>query len=184
MSEQVPITVVSDYDGFIEALIALKYERSLTDSMIEELELLPDGWLGKIFGPARIKNVGPKSFDALLNVLAVDIVFVPNPERLAALERRRQRLQGDGKRERPAQDTSREAYLGKKTMKRVTPAVLRSMSKQGNEARNAKVSPERRSQIASRAGRARWKRRREARRLMAAASRLDSLRPAPHPLTP
>lgn len=154
MPEINTIAVFTDYDGMIEAMRARKDELQLTDKAIDELALLPDGYTAKLFGAARIKNVGPQSMGALLDVLCFEAHLVPNLEGLERLARRRAKIENDGKRLRPPPVLAR---LSSRAINRLMPDVASAMGKlgasKGGHARAAKLSPSRRRMIARKAAR-------------------------------
>lgn len=154
---EAPLATVTDYDGLIVALIARMKQLGLTVQLIDELALLPDGNAGKIFGPARVKNLGPKSLGGMLDVMCAKMILVSDPAALERLEIRRKRLIDDGKRVRPVVATVRTASLGKIQMKRVTPAVMREMQVRSRDTYRHVTKASTRRRVARTAARARWK---------------------------
>lgn len=152
IGEPAGISEVRDYDGLIEAFRARKAELGLTDAALNTLANLGGGHIGKLFGDARVKILGPHSLNNILWALAVKIVIVEDPEARADLEQHWE------KRERPIVDAQRRAKLGKTTMRRVIPAVMSELGKRGAAVTNALKTKKQRSVAAKRAADARWSR--------------------------
>jgi hypothetical protein len=145
--------VAHDCSELIEIYRQRKAELGLTDRFFDESSGLARGHVGKLLGAARVKGLGASSIRDMNSTLALKFIVVVDSE---AEEFMRDRWE---KRLRPAARASREAPLGKVTMKRVRPVVLRELSRLGNAARQKALAPSHRRRIAQLAAKARWSRR-------------------------
>lgn len=82
------MTAVQDYDGLITALRARADELALSTMTMDVLSGLPTGYVGKLFGPSRVKMIGLDSLWLLTDVLALDVVLVPSLEKARRMELR------------------------------------------------------------------------------------------------
>ena len=145
--------VARDCNELIEIYRQRKAELQLTDKFFDECSGLARGHIGKLLGRAQIKHLGSASIHALNCSLAVKFIVVVDDETERVMLGKWER------RSRPLPRTaSREAPLGKVTMKRVRPVVLRELSRLGNAARQKALAPSHRRRIARLAAKARWAR--------------------------
>lgn len=63
----------------IAALRARRDELQITHATIEDIGLLPDGYVSKVLGAKPIKNIGPKALEGLLYGLGAVLSLAPNP---------------------------------------------------------------------------------------------------------
>jgi hypothetical protein len=63
----------------IAALRARRDELQITHATIEDIGLLPDGYVSKVLSDNPMKNIGPKALEGLLDGLGVVLVLQPNP---------------------------------------------------------------------------------------------------------
>jgi hypothetical protein len=141
-----------DCNELVDLYRQRKVELGLTDAWFDDHSGLTKGHLGKLFGDAQVKTLGPVSIHALNCSLAVKFIVVVDENAEAIM---RGRWEG---RERPAPLCMPRA--SKRAIERFKPIITRENNKAiaplGGLARAAKLSPRRRSQIARRAARARW----------------------------
>lgn len=142
--------VFSNYGGFVDALLIAKNYLGLSNSHVEHMIGLVAGHVDKNLGPSRIKNIGPTLFDDYLECFAVEFVMRVNP---AAEKRMKTRWEGrNKKRVRPYAHSMSMAV-----MERAKGAFHKEKAEQLTNGRK-KIAPERRSKIARRAAKARWRR--------------------------
>jgi hypothetical protein len=124
------------------ALRTAQAERGISCEEIDAAALLASGHASKLLAPIPIRRLGPETLFPLVWVLGKRLVIEDDPE--AAAPPRRNEKRG-------------AAYVGslKKAAERIVRLQRRAWSRAANEARNAKLSPERRSEIARTAARAR-----------------------------
>lgn len=154
MTDARRIWEAADYDGLIEGLRCRVVELGVTHAVLDELTGLQTGYIGKLLGPVQAKKLGPLSLNLLLQVLAVKIVLVEDPEGVAAMSARWEQ------RVRPDYNAERSASVGKTTIKRMFPVIAREMGKRSGAARMLKMKPETRRRVARQAAKARWQKRR------------------------
>lgn len=146
------LATAASYDEMIDALVARKNELGLSNEMVDELTGLPGGYTGKVLGPARVKKMGALSLWLMLEVLALKIEFhtdLQTAEKMAV--RWEKRSEGQANLNNNARPLSMRA-LAKKHR-----ATFRASGKAGNRARQAALSPEKRSMLARRAAKKRWR---------------------------
>lgn len=154
MSIECRIAVVQNYDDFIAGIKSRFAAIGVTYREFEATFGFASGHVGKLLGDARVRKIGPHTFDGFLEYLACDLVLVDNPERRARMEQFWQkRVRGD-------YSAQRQALVGKVTINRMFPVIAREMQKRSTAAK----SPATRRRVARTAARARWKNRRKARK--------------------
>jgi hypothetical protein len=149
------IAIVTTYDGLLEALQQQQHKLGLNNETMEEFTCLPLGYIGKLFGPAQVKRLGPVSLDEILHILGVQLVIVENIE---AAQKTRARIEAKG-REKTRSQARFEHHahlLGIKTKERVKPVLLSEWGRRGIQVRNQRMSPRKRRQSARHAAKARW----------------------------
>jgi hypothetical protein len=128
-------------------------ERGISCEEIDAAALLASGHASKLLAPVPIRRLGPETLFPLVWALGKRLVIEDDPEAPAL----------------PRQNEKRGvAYVGsrkhqthaslKKAAERIVRLQRRVWSRAANEARNSKLSPERRSEIARKAARARHRR--------------------------
>ncbi|HEY5129389.1 MAG TPA: hypothetical protein VIJ35_19240 [Bradyrhizobium sp.] len=121
---------------------------SITHEGLEALGFAK-GHIGKLLAPNRSKNVGPKTFGPLLQLLGIKLIAIEDKE--------------GTKNMRPHWVKRRKA-APMLSMERMRPAVWLFTPRSAHRAlkiRNVKLTADERSNIASHASRARWERRAE-----------------------
>lgn len=149
-----PIATIRTQDDLIEALRVAKAMRGLSNDFCDQRAGLTRGHTDKVLGPTRAKSLSPMVFDLLMEIFAVELILVPNPEAEARMKPRWE-----------DRDTSNvrtgEHRVSKHVIERAKPHVLREHMKKANAARNSQLSCEQRSEIARKGGRARQRNRRK-----------------------
>jgi transcriptional regulator with XRE-family HTH domain len=141
----------TDYDSLVAALRARIDALNLSHRVIEELAGMAEGSLAKYLADLRVKHLSITSLLQISEAVGVRGLLVIDEKLL-----RRMRPHYE-QRETRKIHARRHAKLGATTMKRVRPVVLSELGKAGAAARNAKLSAEARSTLASMAARARWR---------------------------
>jgi hypothetical protein len=75
MLDERAFATITDYDGFIAAIVARMTAIGITHEGLEALGFAK-GHVGKILAPNRSKNVGPKTFGPLLQLLGLKLIAV------------------------------------------------------------------------------------------------------------
>lgn len=152
MSTSAPVAEFMDYDSLVAAFRARVEQLGITYATIDDLANLAKGHTAKLLGPTMPKRFGPLTFNAIAATLAVKFVMVVDENAAAGM--------GEywAKRERSRHRACKQASVGKTTIRRVFPAVIKEFATIGGRARAAKTTPEQRRIIASRGGRERWRR--------------------------
>jgi hypothetical protein len=142
-----PAVTFSTYAEFIEALVAAKNYRNLSNQHIERMFGITN--VDKYLGPSRSKNLGPMLFDAFLECFAVQFVMQPNP---AAEER----MRGHWEVRNTARIRANAKPLSIAVMRRAKALIFSENGRKGGSSRLKKVPPVRRQEIARNAALARW----------------------------
>lgn len=141
------------YDDLIDAMRARVAELGITMQTLDELSGLQPGYSAKLLGPARIKTLGPMSFDALLGALALELV--PQSD-INAAQKMEARWEA---RERPIPSVGKRLSMAAE--RRFTPLIAREMGRRGGkksaEIRMTEWPQEKRRRIAKKAAKARWR---------------------------
>jgi hypothetical protein len=160
-----PIRSMSE---LLAALCARRDELNISHETIDGIAGLQAGYTSKLLAPTPIKNLGPMSFGALLGALGMALVAVPDPDAVAAVEKRWQ------KRKRPQKLVSASISPSidnqVPTEIQITPELqsfldqsgyMRAIGLRGNQKRNERLSRWKRKVLARRAAKARWAKCRE-----------------------
>lgn len=170
---------IRSYADLREALVMRKDTLGLTNALIDDLSGMQPGYTGKLLGAGQVKTMGPMSFDTMLSTLGVQLIMVEDMRavrRMAARWEKRERpntapklVQSASLRVAKTRAAQREALHlvmqknGKKGGRKsaagrmkLPASTRRRVARQAVKARNLKLSPERRSQIAKIAAQARW----------------------------
>ncbi len=75
-----PIATIRTQDDLIEPLRAAKAMRGLSNDFCDERGGLTRGHTDKVLGPTRAKSLSPMTFDMFMELLAVQLVLLPNPD--------------------------------------------------------------------------------------------------------
>ena len=137
----------SDYDGSIAAIKARLAEVKISYSRLDELANLPDGWSGKVLGDAQVRDMNWRHFLAMIETLGIGCMFYVDPKLVEQMQPHWDECQVLQRR------TNRLAKIGKKTLQRVFPVVLREHASRAGKG-NLKLSAEFRSERARLAGKA------------------------------
>lgn len=165
-----PLAVIRTQDDLVEALRVAKALRGLSNDFCDQRAGLTRGHVDKVLGPTRAKSLSPMVFDLLMEIFAVELILVPNPEAEARMKPRWE-----------DRDTSNvrtgEHRVSKHVIERAKPHVLREHMKKANEARNRQLTCEQKSEIARKGGRARQRNRRKSMRERIAERRAAKMVP-------
>lgn len=144
------------YDDLIDCFRRRKDELGLTMETLDRLTQLAPGYCAKVLGDAQVKKLGKDSFDEFMQALALQLHPAPDLAFAQKMERRWE----ENQRERPL--GGEHARVSMRALNRFTPIVVRirnaAIAPKGGKARAAKLSAKRRTQIARKAARARWRR--------------------------
>lgn len=148
---------IRTYDELIAGLAARKTQLGLTNDMLDALAGTPAGYAGKIFGPARVRALGPQSLEYFLGALGLTIQLVEDADSARRIESRIKN--GKGLMEGVHQIAPRNRTL-KDSVRRFS---VRHGRKGGRKSQEIRMSwdAERRSEIQRKAALNGWKRRRE-----------------------
>lgn len=152
------IATCRSYTDLIEALRARMAKFGITTAKLDELAVMPDGYTGKVFGPARVRAMGPLAFDNYLGTLGVDFVLVENQDRTARLINM---IEKGTPMLTTGEHASRRPRTLKESLRRFYVSNNRRAAKLAVAGRMKKISPAKRRQIARKAALARWSKRRE-----------------------
>jgi hypothetical protein len=111
-------------------------------------------WEANTWPPRGVKNLSVTSLLQISEAVGIRGIFVTDEKLL-----RKYRPLYENRNERKIHARQR-AKLGAATMRRVTPVVLSEIGKRGAAARNAKLTPEVRAELARAAAQCRWNRKR------------------------
>ena len=156
LDDRVLATVI-DYDSMIAAIRARMREINITNATLEAITGLPDGYLAKVLGGGRIKNLGPMSFGLIVQGLALKLAVF---EDHAATEKMRPRW---------AQRKKSLPLLPMASTRRATWLFTSRSGRKAAESRAKKLSPAERSAIGLHAIQERWRREKERQQCRAAA---------------
>jgi len=145
MLDERAFATITDYDGFIAAIVARMTAIGITHEGLEALGFAK-GHVGKILAPNRSKNVGPKTFGPLLQLLGIKLIAVEDEK---MTEEMRPHWQ---KREKAAPMHSIES-IPRAVWLFTTRSAHRALKR-----RHATLTPAERTHIARHAAQARWAR--------------------------
>jgi hypothetical protein len=86
--------LITDYDSLLRALVRRRQGLGLSQLAVDQISGLPEAYTSKI--EARMRNLGPLSFDLLLGTLGLSIALVPRPIRRALARKAQRRLRRRG----------------------------------------------------------------------------------------
>lgn len=148
------IAVIRRHQDITEVFRLMKERLGLTNEFCDDAGGLTKGHTDKILGPTGSKGWGPTTFDLFCEMFAVEFrVHVD----LEAAKRMQAVWEG---RERPLYPDAKVVRISKKLLDRAKPFVAQEMGRIGAAKKMVMLSAEHRSQIARKAARARWRRRR------------------------
>jgi hypothetical protein len=184
------IASFNTYSGMVEAMRARAQERriAITSSEVAALANLPEYYLAKLLSVHPVRRVGMISFAPLCSVLGIKMLMVEDKEMIARMERLAIQKFGHPLQPRNEACVHNGAAIEFKFSRRHMQKIGKNGSKLrwararmlaetasiiaplGAAARHAALSPRRRSQIARKAARARWRKVREAEAAVEAAT--------------
>lgn len=142
------IADVMDYGTLVDAFRARQRELGLTVDTIDRLGGFTPGHTGKLLGEAHVKKFGWLTLWLMMEVLGLKLIMVEDLAAVARMEGRWER------RTRPLRDDAHAISMA--LMERVKPAINKQIGARLSEHRK-KIPPAKRSSIARRAARARWR---------------------------
>lgn len=150
------LATCSTYDELIDALRTRKDALGLSNNDLDALAGTPAGYAGKIFGAARVRALGPLSFDCFLGALGLRFTLIEDEEQTARIRERsgnpKRILQGvkyNHKRNRSLKDS----------LRRLAVRNGRKGGRMQSEGRMKKLTPKQRQEIARNAIKTRWAKR-------------------------
>lgn len=158
------IAVVRKHQDIADVFRMMKERLGLTNEFCDDAGGLTKGHTDKILGPSESKSWGPTTFDLFCEMFAIEFrVHID----LNAAKRMEAVWEG---RERPLYPNARVKRISQKLIERAKPHVLSAHLKKANTARNTMLSCEHRSQIARKAAKSRWRKKRREKRSKPAPS--------------
>jgi hypothetical protein len=148
------IAVVRRHQDITEVFRLMRERLGLTLEFCDDVGGLAKGHTDKILGPSEVKNWGATTFDLFCEMFAIEFrvhVDIEAAKRMQAV--------WEG-RKRPLYPDARIKRISKQLIERAKPHVLRDHLKTANAARNALLSCEQRSEIARKAAKSRWRKKR------------------------
>jgi hypothetical protein len=139
------IARIEHSEALLAALRRRLVELNITHEVVDYLGGFQLGYCSKLLSNPPVKRLGHFSLFALLEVLALDIVLVENPERLETLKN-------------PAHLRRQRFLLKRPAIQIFAPDFLRLNGSKGGRARARNLSPKQLSRIGKRGARARWAR--------------------------
>jgi hypothetical protein len=133
---------IACYDDLVAAFRARKVELGLSDAALDERACLTSGHAGKLLGPSRERGIGAAVLTPLLDALGVDLIMVPNPEKLA--------LAGDVEQRKASHVRTVHPRIGQEQIRRCRPLVLAEAARRAANARWADSTPEDRQAVVAR----------------------------------
>jgi hypothetical protein len=133
-----------DYGQMLAGIRARVNEMQVNGERFDEFAGLPRGYLSKIAGTKPVRRIGITSMGPLLSALGVTCIFVEDPEATARLKNRLK-----PRNPRLVRSAASEFRLSHRW--------LRKIASKGGTARDAKLTPEQRSELARELNRIRWK---------------------------
>jgi hypothetical protein len=128
--------VVADPGALLDALKARQGELDLSNATVEAIAGIAEGHLDKVIGPSRQKSPSLTMLFALMESLGLSVVLVRDPA--GALKIGHLWKSRDRKK-------VRNTLLGKTTLKRARPLILSELARRAGRARWAGLSKEERS---------------------------------------
>jgi hypothetical protein len=136
---------VTDYHSLISAFRARAAEMRIATGgdNVAHVAGIADGYLGKLLAPRPVRRVGMQSLGPVLGVLGVKLIVVEDPEALRRFGSRLKRRNDNLVRSAASEF-------------RLTHRWLRKIASKGGKSRDAKLTPEQRSELARELNRIRW----------------------------
>lgn len=140
-------------DDLIEAFRAAKDRLGLSNAWCDDIGGFTRGQTDKVLGPTRAKGLSPMLLQTYCALFAVRLEMVVDVEQAKVMEARWE-----------GRDTSNvrmdSGRISKKLVERAKPAVLKAAGAAGGRARAMLLSAKQRSEIASKGGKSKWRKRR------------------------
>jgi len=144
------IATAGNYLQLIAAFRARLVELGLNYETVDELSGWTTRYCSKLLAEEPARNLGPMSLDAILGATGLKIALVEDPEKLEKIKRHRDF------RPRKYAVRARGKHAGY-IVRRDTLEHMRRMGIEGGRARAEKLSERKRSAIARKAAKARWR---------------------------
>jgi hypothetical protein len=148
-----PLAIGQSYDDLIRFVRERASALGMTDKILEEIGGFTPGHIGKLLGAARTKNLGPLTFGMILGALGLKFAIIEDEEATARI---RKRFDPSEKSKRVLAVAS--IAISPELATAVFSDHLNRIAPSGGLARAEQLTPFRRSQIARKAAKARWKR--------------------------
>ena len=157
-----PLAIVSSYADLIVALRARCDQLQISREALDHVSGLQTGYSAEVLampGPQQnFRTIGRVSFDLLLPALALKLQLLEDE---TLMPRLRKRL-GDPRDEAQVRSKTASTVASTNSSPGLRAVFLRTIAKLGGQARAQSLSTTRRTAIARRAARARWRRAAEA----------------------
>jgi hypothetical protein len=154
MSEPQIIATFNDCRGLVAALRECRVRRDISFATLDEITQQADGYWSKTLSITGNRRVTMESLSLGLGALGIKCVVIDDPEQYAKVQRHMTKI-GAVKRETKAvRMLAVNSGCGKHTVTSVK--MLRKIAASGGHARNRKLGPRRRKQIARQAALVRW----------------------------
>lgn len=137
------------YEDLVDYIRARKDDLGLSNAFVDEFCGMTPGYCDKLLGPSGTKGLSRFTLDYFFAALAFELVPRPNAEQEAMM---RPRWEG---REKSQVRVPRR--VSKAIMERARPMLLAILAKSGGLKRAACLPGKRRSEIARKAARVRWR---------------------------
>lgn len=132
-----------DYDQMLDGIRARIVELQLAGETLDDVSGLPKGYASKLTAPRPTRRIGAVSFGPMLGVLGMKCLFVEDEDAV-------RRVAGRLKRRNSNLVRSAASEF------RLTHRWLRKIARKGGKSRDAKLTPEQRSELARELNRIRW----------------------------
>ena len=152
MLDERAFATITDYDGFIAAIVARMTAIGITHEGLEALGFAK-GHVGKILAPNRSKNVGPKTFGPLLQLLGIKLIAVEDEKMTAQMRPHWQK-----------REKALPLLANVRTPPRATWLFTPRSGRKAAKARAESLTPAERSAISLNAITVRWQREKERQR--------------------
>jgi len=144
--QSMSLAIVTDYSSLHAALRARAESLHVSRETVDHIAMLPDGYAAKLLAPEPIKILGKLSLGGVLEALGVKLVLVEDVEAMAKFAKKR-----------VERDEKSVRKLNMVSMANATWLWTSKTARKLTKLRMDKISPDRRSRIARKAARARWR---------------------------
>jgi hypothetical protein len=159
LTEHAPIR---SHDELADYLRFRKEQIGISNEALEQCCGLTRGFIDKLLGLNRVKNLSKLTLDCLLGALAVQLIPQPDLERESKMVGRWET--------RDVCQVRTTGRISAAAMKRARPHLFAELAKAGGLARARCLPSKKRSEIARRAAQTRWRNHRRLRRELAMAA--------------